>query len=68
VTSAAGDRGIELQIVSGQPDDVEIAAVTAALLAVIGSRSAPAQSAARTADAPGWTADRSYRPPGSWSS
>lgn len=56
-----------LRVVSGQPDDAEIAAVTAVLAALLGSRPEAGQLAAPAAGSASWTAP-GYRPPGAWTS
>jgi hypothetical protein len=63
--------GAVLRVVSGQPDDVEIAAVTAVLGALLAALLAAGpeagQPAAEARGSASWTAP-DYRPPGAWTS
>jgi hypothetical protein len=59
--------GNVLRIISGQPDDAEIAAVTAVLAARLAAGPEAWQPAASTSGEPGWTAP-AFRPPGAWTS
>lgn len=54
-----------LQILRGNPDEAEVAALVTALSAVLGRTSGPALPAQRT-QFPTWTHELGYCPPGSW--
>ena len=56
-----------LRVVSGQPDDAEIAAVTAVLAGLLLAGPAVSQPAAGAPDSASWTGP-GYRPPGAWTS
>jgi hypothetical protein len=58
-------HGNVLRVVSGRPDDAEIAAVTAVLAALLAAGPEDYQPAASTGGEPGWTAP-AFRPPGAW--
>ncbi|HEX3493073.1 MAG TPA: acyl-CoA carboxylase subunit epsilon [Streptosporangiaceae bacterium] len=59
--------GSVLRIVSGQPDDAEIAAVTTVLAVRLAAEAEASQPAAGDPGSASWTAP-DYRPPGSWTS
>jgi hypothetical protein len=54
-----------LRVVSGQPDDAEIAAVTAVLAGLL--LAGPAVSQPAAGGSAGWTTP-AFRPPGAWTS
>jgi hypothetical protein len=56
-----------LRVISGQPDDAEIAAVATVLAALLSGGPTAGQPAAGAPDPASWTAP-GYRPPGSWTS
>jgi hypothetical protein len=64
----AESRPGSLAVVRGNPDDLEIAAVVIALLAVRTSamNRRPAGAGQHRAARPGWGPVREYRPPGAW--
>ncbi|MET0237511.1 MAG: acyl-CoA carboxylase epsilon subunit [Kibdelosporangium sp.] len=55
-----------VRIVRGQPDDIEIAAATAAIVLLVGRGTE--SSAAELAIRSGWVPEYAYRPPGTWAS
>jgi len=76
MATASERTGNVLRVVSGRPEDAELAAVIAVLTALLTSGPAAAQQAAdpeasqpatRTGGEPGWTAP-AYGPPGAWTS